>query len=110
VANGEKNYSQLSICGRQGVPSASVPPGPEAVGLLRTLLSDRTPNLQAITAAIESDVGLVVRLFQTAAQFPGTVPPGVFDISEIVVHLGIKNLRAMISRSLRLRARRASSL
>jgi len=97
VANGKNNHPQLSICGRQGLSSASMPVAPEAVGLLRTLLSQPAADLHAITQVIESDLGLTVRLLQLAAQQPGTVPADVFDISQIVVHLGLKKLRAMTS-------------
>jgi len=105
VANGKNNHSQLSICSRRSLPVA-----PETVALLRTLLSQQTADLQAITQAIESDLSLTVRLFQLAAQQPGTVPPDTFDISEIVVHLGVKKLRAMISRHMTLPVPRAVSL
>jgi HDOD domain len=91
VANGKNNHPRPSLCGRPEQPST-----PEAIRLLRILLSQRTANLQAITQAIESDLGLTVRIFELAARMPATVPPGVFDISEIVVHLGLKQLRAMI--------------
>jgi len=92
VANAKNNTSRLSLRAREEQQAA-----PEAIGHLRTLLSQRTANLQAITDAIENDIGLTVRLYRLAAQLPATVPPGVFDISEIVVHLGIKQLRAMVS-------------
>ena len=94
MANGKNNYPQLSICSRHDY---SLAVAPEAFGLLRALLSQPTADLHAITEAIESDLGLTVRLFRLAAQQPGAVPAGVFDISEIVVHLGLKRLRAMAS-------------
>jgi len=92
VANEKNNTSRLPLRVREEQQAA-----PEALGHLRALLSQQTANLQAITAAIENDLGLTVRLYRLAAQLPATVPPGVFDISEIVVHLGIKQLRAMVS-------------
>jgi c-di-GMP-related signal transduction protein len=95
VANGKNNYPELSICVPQAHSSAAAP---EAVGLLRTLLSEQPADLQAITQTIESDLSLTVQLFHLAGQRPGTVPPGVSDISEIVVHLGRKNLKAMIAK------------
>lgn len=107
MANEKNNHSQLSICGRR---DHSLPAAPESVALLRTLLSQPTADLHAITQAIESDLVLTIQLFQLSAQQPGTVPPGVFDISEIVVHLGCKKLRAMISRNMPLPEQPAVSL
>ncbi|MGA8153910.1 MAG: HDOD domain-containing protein [Terriglobales bacterium] len=95
MANEKNNFPHLSISGRQKHPPVSA--APDAVGLLRTLLSRQTADLQAITQAIESDFGLTVQLFQLASELPATVPPGVFEISEIVVHLGLRQLRTMIS-------------
>lgn len=74
-----------------------MPAAPEAVRLLRVLLCQQPADLQAITEAIESDLGLTARLFQLAARQPGTVPAGVFNVSEIVVHLGLKKLRTITS-------------
>jgi HD-like signal output (HDOD) protein len=110
VANEKNNHSQLSICRRRDVAPAPVPAAPETIALLRTLLSQPAADLHAITQAFESDLGLTVRLFQLAAQQPGTVPPGVFDISEIVVHLGLKKVRAMISRNIPVQSQLTVSL
>ena len=104
MANEKNNLPQLAICGGR---DHTLPAAPEAVALLRTLLSQPTADLQAITQTIESDLSLTVRLFQLAAQQPGTVPAGVFDISEIVVHLGLKKLKAMMSGNIPLAEQRS---
>ena len=107
MENKKNNLPQLSICGGR---DHSLPATPEAVALLRMLLSQPTTDLQAITQAIESDLALTIQIFQLAAQQPGTVPPGVSDISEIVVHLGRKKLQAMIARNMTVPESRAVSL
>lgn len=107
MANGNNNHPELSICDR---PHYSLPVAPEAAALLRTLLSQQTADLQAITETIESDLGLTIQLYQLAAQQPGMVPVGVFEVSEVVVHLGLKRLRTMISGNTSLRAQRTVSL
>ena len=94
MANGSSNAPQLSICNRRGNPAK-----PDAVGRLRLLLSQPTADLQAITTTIETDLGLTIRLLQCAWEQPGMVPPGTSDISEIVVHLGLQKLKAMISQN-----------
>ena len=94
MANGTSNAPQLSICNRRSNPAK-----PDAVGRLRLLLSQPTADLQAITSTIENDLGLTIRLLQCAWEQPGMVPAGTSDISEIVVHLGLQKLKAMISKS-----------
>jgi len=72
---------------------------PESLGLLRTLLSAPVPDLQAITDAIRGDVGLTVEVLRQAAEQPDTEPANVLNLAEIVVHLGLEKLRAVISKT-----------
>jgi len=76
---------------------SQIPAFPEALLLLRTLLDERFADLRAITETIRGDVGLTVSALQLAADEPDVVPAEVLNISEIVVHLGLENLRTMIS-------------
>lgn len=99
MANRTKSDSQLTLCEREQFFSKAMPVSAEAAGRLRALLSQPILNLQAVTEAIQSDLELTLRLFQFAAQRPATVPCSAVDISEIVVHLGRQNLRAMICAS-----------
>ena len=94
MADGTSNAPELSLCNRRSNPAK-----PDAVGRLRLLLSQPSADLQAITSTIENDLDLTIRLLQCAWEQPGMVPPGTSDISEIVVHLGLQKLKAMISKS-----------
>jgi HD-like signal output (HDOD) protein len=100
VANGTK-YLPTSHRRHNDDLTALTPVSQEAAGVVRMLLSQPAADLQAITDAIQSDLGLTIRLFHLAAQKPDAVPRGTLEISEIVVHLGRKNLEAIISPSTR---------
>lgn len=79
----------------QNAQLPALPAIPDALAHLRKLLNERFADLRAITEAVRGDVGLTMHAFRLAAENQDAVPPDVLSISEIVVHLGLNNLRTM---------------
>lgn len=103
--NGSRN-SHSPIIGRgfsvqpvhlptSGTLVVPLPPAlPGALIVLQLLLSNQIADLKAIVQAIRSDVGLVIHLMRFAAEEafdPRT--RNLLDIDQLVVNLGLENLR-----------------
>ena len=70
---------------------------PDSLVLLQILLAEPVPDLQAVADTVDRDAGLTALVLRLAAQCPASVPAGCVNLSEIVVHLGLKKLRALSS-------------
>ena len=66
---------------------------------LEACLTAPVSNLHDITAVIRNDVGLTVQLLRLAAREVAEWPEKITPISEIVVHLGLDKLRALVDQT-----------
>ncbi len=71
------------------------PAAPEAVAQLQLLASSYVVDLGAITAVIRSDAALTIRLMQFGAAKLGRLAGEAASVEELVVHLGLEQLRAL---------------
>jgi len=74
----------------------ALPAAAEALVLLQALLDEPWADLSSITETIRGDIGLTVNAFQLAARDCNAVRDDVLSISEVIVHLGVNNLKAMM--------------
>jgi HD-like signal output (HDOD) protein len=73
-----------------------LPPAmPDAVLLLRLLLSSHSVDLHAITDVIRNDVGLTVQLFRLAAIERSGRPSSTLNVGDLVVQIGLDKLKIM---------------
>jgi len=72
-----------------------VPARPEAVAQLQLLASSHVADLDAITDMIRNDAGLTIQLLQFGARNLGTCAGSVSSLGELVVQLGLEQLRTM---------------
>lgn len=91
-----------------GCPSLFLPGEqefPDPPALLNTLLqlelclSETAPDLHAITAIIRNDIGLTAQLLRLAAHEIKPSPAKILPLSEIVVHVGVEGLKALLART-----------
>jgi len=75
-----------------GVPT---PAKPGAVALLQLLTSSEVADLSAITEVIRNDPGLTVQLLRFADKTLGKAPEIDLILGELIVLLGLEQLRAM---------------
>jgi HD-like signal output (HDOD) protein len=68
---------------------------PDAVLLLRLLLSSHIADLHAITDVIRNDVGLTAQLFCLAASERGGRATGILNVGDLVVQTGLEKLKSM---------------
>lgn len=73
----------------------ALPATGEALVLLQALLNEPCADLSAISETIRGDIGLTVHAFHLAAQDCNAMPSDALSISEIIIHLGVNNLRTM---------------
>jgi HD-like signal output (HDOD) protein len=107
----EKNHPSQHPFGRgslsplpQGNPFDSLPqivlPGPPVTPqvflVFQMLLSNQIADLSAITEIIRSDIGLSVQVFRLAAEQEEEQLRGLVDIEELVVQLGISQLKTLV--------------
>lgn len=81
-----------------GLPTdlkAAVPATPEAVAQLQLLASSHVADLDAISDVIGKDAGLTIQLLQFSATRMGKRVGSMASIGELVVHLGLEQLRNM---------------
>jgi len=74
---------------------AAVAAAPQAVAQLQLLASSYVADLDAITAVIGKDAGLTIQLLQFSARRMGKRAGSMASIGELVVHLGLEQLRTM---------------
>jgi HD-like signal output (HDOD) protein len=72
-----------------------VPARPEAVAQLQLLASSHVADLDAITDVIRNDIGLTIQLLQFGARNLGTRAGSISSLDELVVQLGLEQLRTM---------------
>ena len=109
LANGNKRESLFTAGDRQPVKGAiptslqagqgtefPLPPAmPDAVLLLRLLLSSHTADLHAVTDVIRNDIGLTVQLFRLAALERRGRATGTLNVGDLVIEIGLEKLRSM---------------
>ena len=69
------------------------PAMPDAVLLLRLLLSSQIADLHAIADVIRNDVGLTAQLFRLAAIERGGRATNILNIGDLVVQIGLEKLK-----------------
>lgn len=110
LANSKPNKSTLSLSHRNGFSELraglqagqdgiGMPAMPEAVAQLQLLAASHIVDLQAITDVIRNDVGLTVQLLQLVARNLGKRAGSISNLEELVVHLGLEQLRTMAAES-----------
>jgi HD-like signal output (HDOD) protein len=73
-----------------------LPPAmPDAVLLLRLLVSSQSADLHAITDVIRNDVGLTVQLFRLAALERSGRAASTLNIGDLVIQLGLEKLKKL---------------
>lgn len=73
-----------------------LPPAmPDAVLLLRLLLSSHIADLHAITEVIRNDVGLTVQLLWLAARERNGRASSILNIGDVVVQMGLEKLKSL---------------
>ncbi len=73
-----------------------LPPAmPDAVLLLRLLLSSGTADLHAITEIVRNDVGLTVQLLRLAALERNGRATGSLNIGDLIVQIGLDKLKSL---------------
>src|SRR5215813_12486337 len=85
----------VSLQNLDGVDFPLPPAMPEAVLLLRLLVSGGCADLHAITEVIRNDVGLAVQLLHMAARECVPRVANTLSIGETVVQVGLPNLRSL---------------
>jgi HD-like signal output (HDOD) protein len=88
----------LPIC-LQAVEFPLPPAMPDAVLLLRLLLSSHVADLHAITDVIRNDVGLTAQLLRLAAQERGGRPTSILNVGELLVQIGLDKLKALAAQT-----------
>lgn len=104
LADGKHNEPLLAVGDSRRSPESSLPiplqaaefplpPAmPDAVVLLRLLVSSHTVDLHAVTEVIRNDVGLTVQLLRLAASSRAT---SSLNLADIVVHAGLDKLKGL---------------
>ncbi|MFZ0287375.1 MAG: HDOD domain-containing protein [Terriglobales bacterium] len=73
-----------------------LPPAmPDAVLLLRLLLSSHVADLHAITNVIRNDVGLAVQLFRLAALEGAGRAAGSVNVGDLIIQIGLEKLKSL---------------
>jgi HD-like signal output (HDOD) protein len=105
LTEGKQNGLLLPVGDLGGAPESSLPiplqvaefpppPSmPDAVLLLRLLLSSHTADLHAITDVIRNDVGLTAQLFRLAALERGGRATNILNVGDLVVQIGLEKLK-----------------
>lgn len=111
-AKDTNNKARLTVAPQQslvGIPQSSTfplpgeaefpsPPAmPNALLRLELSLPEYIADLPEITNIIRSDIGLTAQLLRLAAREIEESPDRVVGISEIVVHVGVEKLRALVA-------------
>jgi len=77
-----------------------LPPAmPDAVLLLRLLLSSHIADLQGITEVIRNDVGLTVQLLYLSARERHGRASSILNIGDVVVQIGLEKLKSLAAGS-----------
>jgi HD-like signal output (HDOD) protein len=107
LADGKQNELLLPVGDLRRNPESSLPiplqvaefpppPSmPDAVLLLRLLLSSHTADLHAITDVIRNDVGLTAQLFRFAALERGGRATSTLIVGDLVVQIGLEKLKGL---------------
>jgi HD-like signal output (HDOD) protein len=98
LANANNESQQTRSDSRLGRPT--FPAAPEAVAQLQLLASSHVVDLGAITAVIRGDAALTIQLLQFGAAKLGKLAGEAASVEELVVHLGLEQLRAMAADAL----------
>src|ERR1700689_5354026 len=85
----------ISLQTWQGNEFPLPPAMPDAVLLLRLLLSSHIADLHAITDVIRNDVGLTAQLFRLAAIERSGRPSSTLNVGDLVVQIGLDKLKIM---------------
>jgi HD-like signal output (HDOD) protein len=111
LTDGKQNESLLpvgysNLCSEPAVPISlpavdfPLPPAmPDAVLLLRLLLSSHSADLYAITDVVRNDLGLTIQLFHLAATERHGRATNILDIGNLIVLIGVEKLKALATQS-----------
>lgn len=83
------------LCGEAEFPSP--PAQPDALLRLELSLSEHVTDLQAICNIVSGDVGLTIQLLRLAAREITESAETMVTISEIVIHVGVEKLAAVVA-------------
>jgi HD-like signal output (HDOD) protein len=85
----------ISLQTWQGNEFPLPPAMPDAVLLLRLLLSSHIADLHAITDVIRNDVGLTAQLFRLAAVERNGRPTSILNVGDLIVQIGLDRLKSL---------------
>jgi HD-like signal output (HDOD) protein len=103
TATGPRRAAESSLPTSLRAPQGNefpLPPAmPDAVLLLRLLVSSHSADLHAITDVIRNDVGLTVQLFRLAALERNGRAASTLDVGDLVVQIGLSQLKGLAAKT-----------
>jgi hypothetical protein len=94
---GSPGESSLERFSQVAARSPRLPALPEALGLLRSVLSEPVVDLADLAAIVRGDIGLVVGVLRLGSDELGPMAEPALRVSDLLVHLGVDRLKTMAS-------------